>query len=124
MAFVLLIEDVSVVRTVLCKFLERGGHKVAECAGGAEAWALLGLNNFDIVVTDLWMKGGGGIEFIRRLRADSRLIPVIAVTSGSPDTSQSAAQNEAREAGANNVIFKPVTASILLGAVSELVAAL
>lgn len=119
MAVVLLIEDVSVVRTLLRKFLERGGHKVTECAGGAEAWARLDKEHFDIILTDLWMKDGGGVEFIRRLRAAGRSIPVIAVTSGSPDTPQPAAQKDAREAGADSVIFKPVTATVLLSAVAE-----
>jgi two-component system chemotaxis response regulator CheY len=120
-AAILLVDDVPIVRTTLRKFLERGGHVVTECGGGEEGWALFSRNNFDIVVTDLWMKEGGGLEFIQRLRSNGHSTPVIAVTSGGPRTSLSASTDVAIRAGATRILLKPVTSTALLSAVSELV---
>lgn len=119
MAAILVIEDVQVVRTALRKFLERGGHQVTECGGGEEGWALFSKNPVDIVVTDLWMKAGGGFEFIQRLRSNGHSTPVIAVTSGDPRTPRSASVKVAMRAGASRVLLKPITGAILLSAVAE-----
>ena len=114
MAAVLLVEDVPVVRMTLLKFLERGGHVVTVCSGGAEAWSRLDKNRFDVVVTDLWMMNGDGLELIRRMRTKGELTPVIAITGGDPRSSQSTSVDVALRIGANQALSKPVTKAELL----------
>jgi two-component system chemotaxis response regulator CheY len=119
MAAVLLVEDTPVVRMTLLKFLERGGHVVTVCGGGAEAWSCLGKNRFDVVVTDLWMMNGDGLELIQRMRTTGDLTPVIAITGGDPRSPQSTSVDVALRVGANQALSKPVTKAVLLEAVRE-----
>ena len=121
MPTILLIEDVPVVRTTLCKFLERGGHGVVACGGGHEALSKLARRSFDAVVTDIWMKDGDGLEFIRRLRSTGDQIPIIAITGGDPRSPQATSADSAAQAGANRVLLKPVTKAELLDTIAELV---
>ncbi len=120
MAAVLLIDDVPVVRTALCKFITRAGHEVTECGGGEEAWSKMTQQRFDLVVTDLWMKAGSGMEFIQRARAQGVDTPIIAITSGDPNSPAAAAGSGALRAGANSVLIKPVTRIVLLDAIAQL----
>lgn len=84
MAAILLVEDVPTVRTVLRAFLEFAGHEVTECAGGEEATRLMKHHSFQVVVTDLRMKDGDGLGFIRDQRSKGATIPIIAMTGGDP----------------------------------------
>jgi CheY-like chemotaxis protein len=120
---VLLIEDVPIVRTTLRKFLERAGYAVSECEGGESAWTLMNQDKFDVVVTDIWMKDGDGIEFIHRLQTKGAKVPVIAITGGDPRSPQAASGEAAERAGASHVLMKPVTKAVLLETVAACVVA-
>lgn len=117
MAKILLVEDVDIVRTVLRSFLESAGHDVTECEGGNEAIRIVGATNFDVVVTDLWMKNGDGVEFIRVQSASGRSQPIIATTGGDPSVGESRSAEFARSAGATRVLIKPVTKTDILKAI-------
>jgi CheY-like chemotaxis protein len=123
MASVLLVEDVPLVRLTFLKFLERGGHTATVCSGGDEAWSCVRKNRFDVVVTDLWMINGDGLEFIKRLRASGDGTPIIATTGGDPRSTQSSSIDAASKAGANRVLMKPVTKDELLDAIRECIPA-
>jgi CheY-like chemotaxis protein len=117
MATVLLVEDVEIVRMVLRKFLECAGHVVTECSGGDEARRLVGACRFDVVVTDLWMKQGNGVEFIRDQSASGDAPRIIAMTGGEPKAPGSRSVEAARAAGAGRVLTKPVTKTDILTAI-------
>jgi DNA-binding NtrC family response regulator len=116
-ATILLIEDVEIVRTVLRKFLEAGGHVVRECEGGDEASRIVDRENFDVVVTDLWMKEGDGLEFIGAHATNGRTCSIIAMTGGDPSVTRSRSVEMAQRAGAAEVLIKPVTKTALLTAI-------
>lgn len=117
MAAILLVEDVSLVRTTLRRFLERGGHVVEECGSGDDARAFLVHRQVDAVVTDLWMRDGDGLSLIAALRADGRTVPVIAITGGDPRSPLSSSADAAAKAGADRVLMKPVTKTLLLDSI-------
>jgi CheY-like chemotaxis protein len=119
MVAVLLVDDVVVVRMTLRKILERGGHAVIECSGGNEAIGCLKSAHVDVVITDLWMPDGDGLEFIRKLKAAGSAIPVIAITGGAPRAPAEFSVEQAISAGANKVLMKPVGKDELLGVVAE-----
>jgi CheY-like chemotaxis protein len=124
MAAVLLVEDTQTVRMVLRAFLEAGGHGVTECSGGEEASRLMKNDRFEVVVTDLCMKDGDGLAFIREQRSKGATIPIVAITGGEPRLSQSKGSHLALRAGANRVLAKPVTKPEILGAVAAAIASL
>ena len=83
-----------------------------ETAQSAEAGLeKLASGRFDIALVDLDMPGIGGMEMIRRVRADpaSRALPIVVVTSLDDILSIDAAY----EAGASSFITKPVNWRLL-----------
>ena len=108
---VLVVDDSPVNRSVLKAFLSRAGVGAVEEAGdGAEALAKLDAaqragHPHDFVFSDFWMPNLNGLEFIERLRADSRFrdLPVYAVTA---DTE---CKHDPRTDLFTGILLKPVT---------------
>jgi DNA-binding NtrC family response regulator len=57
---VLVVDDEPAMRAAISGFLLSVGHAVDVAAGADEARALLGANEYDVVLLDLRMPGGGG----------------------------------------------------------------
>src|SRR5262245_32034361 len=69
MATILLVDDEASARLTLGLLLKRRGHVVQEAEGVVAATEALGTAAFDVVVTDLWMPDGQGLEVLRVARA-------------------------------------------------------
>ena len=119
MSAVLVVDDIDVVRLTLRKFLARGGYKVTECGSADEAEDLLRRWAPDVVVTDLWMPGRDGLSLIRALRQRHAYLPVVAITGGAPGMTQAGSLDEARLAGADRILTKPVGMHELLSCVRD-----
>jgi CheY-like chemotaxis protein len=109
---ILLVEDSDFLRPMFARILRGRGFEVRETCDGLEA--LLCLEEFrpDLVLTDLMMPVLDGVELIKRLRGIPGLetVPVVVISA-----MQSAAmENEARLAGAADVITKPVDSDDLV----------
>jgi DNA-binding NtrC family response regulator len=106
----LIVDDDPQLRATLRSLLEREGHQVesAETAGAAEACLQEGL--YDLVITDLLLPDGSGIEIIKQIRSSTPDTPVIMLTGhGSVDTAV-----DALKLGAADYITKPFRDSELL----------
>ncbi|MHC5539265.1 response regulator [Singulisphaera rosea] len=103
---VLLVDDNEDFRQLLTKFLNRNGFVVQGAAGGREALDWVGEFQPDLVLTDVRMPELDGIELIRQLREipSLRRVPMIACTADVGTR----VDRLAREAGASDVIGKPV----------------
>lgn len=112
MTRILLVEDTPCLRYTYSRLLKLHGFEVFEATDGREA--LEHVNEFqpDLVLTDLMMPGMGGLELIRRLRGDLRTakLPILAMTGDSGALTDS----RALQAGAADVLTKPVDLSLLL----------
>jgi len=64
---VLVVDDNTMVRTVLRKYLERRGHEVMEAVDGGAALEILQDRAFDRVMVDIDMPGTTGVEFFQKL---------------------------------------------------------
>ena len=108
---VLVVDDSPVNQKVLSAFLKKAGIASIDVAGdGAEALSKLDSsakagNPYDFVFSDFWMPNMNGLEFIEKLRADSRFghLPAIAVTA---DTEF---HKDSRFRLFNGVLLKPLT---------------
>ncbi|MFC4069944.1 response regulator [Actinoplanes subglobosus] len=82
MARVLVVDDEPDLRFLHHRVLSRAGHEVVEAGDGLAALESVRASPPDLVVTDVMMPVMGGIEFIRRLKADpaTAAIPVLAVS--------------------------------------------
>lgn len=83
--------------------LESEGYAVDEASTAEEASRLLCTYGYDLVVTDLDLGGGSGIEVVRHARALDPNVGVIVLTASAEES----AAREAIAAGASAVISKP-----------------
>jgi two-component system, chemotaxis family, sensor kinase CheA len=103
-ACILVVDDTAVVRELERSILEEAGYRVRTATDGRAALAALAGTPVDLVVTDVDMPGGDGLELTRAIRAEPGLagLPVVVVTSKATD----ADRRRAMEAGADAYLVK------------------
>lgn len=115
---VLLVDDNHHMRVMLTEILRAlGVRTVFEANDGTEALQMLRNQPVDIIMTDLAMAPLDGIDFVRLLRKSngpSQMTPVIMITGHCT----LARVNEARDAGVNEFLAKPLTARGVLDRVA------
>lgn len=101
---VLIIEDDPVAGTVYQRFLQANGFATELAADGVKGLEQLSVFQPDAVLLDLMMPKVGGIEVLKRIRADDALreLPVIVMTNACVP----AFIDLATKAGANMVMDK------------------
>ncbi len=114
MARVLIVDDDEQDRLLQGRILEAAGHEVYFAKNGAEAMRLFIRKTPEVVVTDLRMPGGDGIELIEALVGMFPDAQIIAVTGVAIEL-----LNTARMKGARTTLQKPVRPQVLLDAVAE-----
>ncbi len=107
-------DDHPVVRQGLRSFLEAQGFDVVGEAGDGEAAvAVVHATRPDVLLTDIVMPGVGGIEAIRRLRADGPAVGILVLTS----FSGAEQVIPAIQAGADGYMLKDAGPAALEGAI-------
>ena len=83
MGTILVVDDEPDLRFLLHRIFTRAGHEVAEAGNGEMALHAVREAPPDLVVTDMMMPVMGGVELIRRLRADpaTASIPILSVSA-------------------------------------------
>lgn len=104
MARLLIVDDEAAVRRPLRRTLERGGHDVLEASNVAEARALLEAEPVELVLCDVNMPGGSGLELVRWIASDHSDTAIVMLTG----VDDPAVANEALEVGAFGYLVKPV----------------
>jgi PAS domain S-box-containing protein len=66
----LLVEDHAATLTVLARLLRRAGHRVETASNVADALDLASRHTFDVVVSDIGLPDGTGIELMKQLHED------------------------------------------------------
>ncbi|MEX3690481.1 response regulator [Paraburkholderia sp. BR14263] len=100
---ILLIEDHEDTAEVMSQLMRAGGHEVAVASSVAGALALTASMAFDLVVSDIGLPDGSGIDFIRAFRAQSTA-PAVALTGFGTDDDV----RRSVEAGFTAHLTKPV----------------
>jgi DNA-binding response OmpR family regulator len=80
---ILVVDDNEMNRDVLCRRLARQGHTVAAAANGRQALAMIGSQQFDLVLLDVIMPEMNGYQTLHYLKttAEFRDIPVIMISA-------------------------------------------
>ena len=100
---VLMVDDDATMCAMLRTHLTKRGFEVMTYGTAQEAFDALRTSDFDVVVTDLNMRGMSGLELCERIAADRPDIPVVVVTAfGNLDTAIGAIR-----AGAYDFVPKP-----------------
>jgi len=119
---ILLVDDNHHMRMLLSEILRAiGVRDMFEANDGAEGLEMMRKHAIDIVMTDLSMQPLDGIDFVRLLRnspdSPNPMIPVIMITGHATQRRVS----EARDAGVNEFLAKPLTARGVIERISQVV---
>jgi len=105
---ILIVEDNDVNRRVLHGMLEQKGHKTEMAKDGQQALDLLALQNFDLIITDINMKGVDGYETALRVRdlsdPEKSNTPIVALTGNVQDSDVQSYY----DVGMNGFLAKPI----------------
>ena len=79
---ILVVDDSHTVREMERRLLVRSGYTVSTAQNGQEAWNLLRLKEYDLLISDVDMPQMNGIELVTRVRGNPRLarLPVIILS--------------------------------------------
>lgn len=109
-ADILLVEDKDNLRQMLRMTLETAGYSVKEAADAREATIALSKSRFKVVLTDLKMPHGSGLDVLRAAKsADSDSLVIVMTAFGSIDEAVQAMKD-----GAYDFLQKPVDSNYLL----------
>lgn len=99
----LIVEDHEATRTVLARLLSRDGHTVTAAGTVQEALLAFGAARFDLVVSDLGLPDGSGLDLMRELQRQ-RPVPAIALSGYGMEEDL----RQTKEAGFFAHLVKPV----------------
>jgi diguanylate cyclase (GGDEF)-like protein len=103
---ILIVDDEPGTRVLVASAVERLGHRAVQAADAHEAWPLYLSQRPEVVITDWAMPGVDGTELARRVRADTEPgYTFVMILTGKADES---AAREAMQAGADDVLAKPL----------------
>lgn len=116
---ILLIDDEPLIRDALADFLtDQLGHRVTQCANGADALELFDHTYYPMVLTDIFMPEMDGIELLKKLKESpkSAQADVVMITAHG----EMATVIESLRYGAYDYILKPVNIDELASLVSRI----
>jgi len=103
---VLLVDDNKINLRIGEQFLKKWGAVVLKAENGLEAFKAFEKHDFDLVLMDIHMPECNGYEATKKIRKSKKTnnnLPIIATTADVTKQSQLLA----RQAGINDIIFKP-----------------
>jgi two-component system chemotaxis response regulator CheY len=110
---VLVVDDSSLVRLYYRAALETAGFEIEQAINGIEAMEKVLSQPFDLVIVDVNMPRMDGLAFMRALRccaSDAASLPALMISTESERRDVA----DAREAGANFYLVKPVAEADLV----------
>jgi DNA-binding response OmpR family regulator len=118
----LVIEDSDHMRSLVRNILNAlGAHFIREARDVPDAYELLSAFPVDIVICDWQMLPVSGLDFVKALRGNKdspyRFMPIIMLTAHS----EAKRVQEARDAGVNEFVIKPIAAKTLYTRIREII---
>jgi DNA-binding NtrC family response regulator len=103
-AKILMVEDDAALQTAFSQYLESVNYRIKTAASLAEGRILLSLESFDVVLLDLNLPDGNGLDWIPALRQSHDGLSIVVIT-GSGAVGHAV---EAMRRGADHFLTKPV----------------
>ena len=114
---ILLVENDVNLSTILADFLRSKDYVVEQANNGSEAWDLIMIKHYDLVISDIMMPKMNGYELLKLIRQKSDKIPVI-VLSAKTDRDDII---RAYEFGCDDYVTKPFSMDILICKIDALI---
>lgn len=108
---VLVVDDCGVVRMLSARALAEKGYRISEARSMEEAFDRVDIAHVDVVITDIFMPGMGGIEGIQIIKSTWPKVAIIAMSAGSDQrVDNSHVLAAAQYMGADALLAKPFEA--------------
>jgi DNA-binding response OmpR family regulator len=107
---ILLVEDDVNLSTVLADYLRSKEYNVEQANNGVEAWELISIKHYDLIISDIMMPKMNGYELLKLIRQKSEKLPVI-ILSAKTDRDDII---HAYELGCDDYVSKPFSMDILI----------
>lgn len=102
---ILLVDDDVELVSMMSDYLSAEGFDICIASDIFTAAAEINSSQFDLIVLDIMMPGGNGLEFLAKLRAENQNIPVIILSAKGDDMDRILGL----ELGADDYVAKPCT---------------
>jgi two-component system, NtrC family, response regulator HydG len=112
---VLLVDDEPDLREILAFDFKMQGCTVYEAGSGKEGFEVVKKNDIDLVVSDIRMANGTGVDLLEWIKSYNPTRPIVFLLSGFSDVSE----KDAKEKGAVALFNKPFNRKELLRAITE-----
>jgi DNA-binding NtrC family response regulator len=106
---VLVADDEESIRSLLEHWLRTAKHDVVGASCATEAYAALTKRSFELVITDILMPDGDGLDLIAKLKAVQPSTRILAISGGGRWVEGDDCLKLARGLGAHAVVMKPFT---------------
>ena len=113
---ILVVDDDETLRNTLGDMLARK-YKVLRAGSGYEAIEVIKKNPVDIVLSDVRMPQGSGVDLLNWIHSVNPDYPVVVFVSGHTDIKEEAAI----QAGAHSVIAKPFKSKALFEVIEKII---
>jgi DNA-binding NtrC family response regulator len=113
---VLFVEDEAAITNVMVRYLDASGYDTEAVESVEAASRSLAQRRPDVIVTDIFMRGGDGFSLIEAVRAGDPDLPIIAISGGRAGFDVLA---QAAKLGANATIEKPFSAAYLVDTIDR-----
>ena len=81
MAKILIVEDERSIRQALRFELEDQGYEVGDASDYSEALSAIRAFDYDLVISDIYLNNGDGVQLIRNAYEDKKDVPFIGMTA-------------------------------------------
>jgi len=78
---ILVVDDQTMIVSLLTKLLTSWGYEVIGCERAAEALELIGRGTYDVVITDIRMPDMSGVELMAHIRSHDADVPIVLLTA-------------------------------------------
>ena len=115
-ANILLVEDDTFLREGLIELLTNESYKITAAENANKAKTYLNMTDFDLVVLDVRLPDGSGLDICREIRTDGKTMPVLFLTACDDE-------NEivtGLDSGADDYVTKPFGIKVLLSRIRAL----
>jgi signal transduction histidine kinase/ActR/RegA family two-component response regulator len=113
---VLLVEDHGDTGMVMARLLRRAGHEVVHAQSIHDAWSAWETKRFDMVISDLGLPDGSGLDLMRRIREQDPAVPGVCMSGFGMESDV----QDSRAAGFAEHLIKPIDMQQLHAAVRRL----
>ena len=119
---VIVADDVAEIRNLVAIILEPVGFNVLLASGGHEASRLLRQHPCDLLIADVLMPDGDGLELISEARRANETPRILAISGGGQSLEPEYCVKMAKAFGADETMLKPFDRRKLVAAVQAALA--